>query len=484
VDPAQTKRTAGASAAILAAWAMAAGIFACSRIPFYDEWFSITLARDTTWPEFEAALTSDVHPPWLALLDRTLIALCPDRRILCLPRLAASMAAILILRRVVARHCPRVGVTAATLAAFHPIVFMYAGAVRWYPFAFLADALRAWGLWGTSDRRNARLAFVSGAVLGVMSGYAEIVLAAVDAAWLVGRSRDRRAATTVAMAGAGAMATVLAAPLVPVWHRLPGPGAGSALRSLLAWAAPGPLASVVAPWPWAPIVLLAVPGLVWAVGRALANPPRSPLSWWVATTALSWAALATNGVRQPRYSLALWYLTTCSLGLLRGSTFASAARLATTSYLGLALWLTIRQHDFVFDDCNEMTPSDCMSLVPQERTLVVTSYDRTAEELRRVCHTPDVVSSRNAMIYAPDGDLVPIREALVAGPVTFVHANAQGTLLADANHRIRQLLAARCQLEEVHEVAPSPLAALRGALAPGSTFHFASERWRCSRPIP
>lgn len=471
---------ARASTAIAAAWLLAATLFACHRIPFYDEWFSITLARDTTWPDFKAALAADVHPPWLALLDRVLMVVCPDRRLLCFPRLAASLAAIILLRRVVLRQWPRAGPTVVALAAFHPVVFMYAGAVRWYPFAFLADALRAWALWGTSNRRAARATFFAGAVLGVMSGYAEALLATVDAAWLLGRARDRGVVVTIAVAAAAALATVLAAPLVPLWPHPPGASGGSIVRSLVTWAALGPFGSVVVPWPYTPIVLLAVPGFVWGLARAFRDTPPQAFFWWIATIAATWAVLATNGIQHPRYSLALWYLTTCSLGLLGGTPLARAAKIATATYLVLAFWLTIRQHDFAFEDENEMAPADCTLLIPTASTLVVTSYLRTAEQLRHTCRVRDVVSARNGRIYAPRADLVPIQDALRAGPVTFVHANSPGSLVEDANGRIRSLLAERCRLRDLRPVAPSWLAPLRHMLRPDAkVFRYTSEQWAC-----
>jgi hypothetical protein len=470
----------GLAPALLVTWIAAASLFASQRIPFYDEWFSITLARDATWSEFKASLAADVHPPWLALLDRALFAVCPDRRILCFPRLAASLAAILILRRVVLRQWPRVGPTVATLAAFHPVVFMYAGAARWYPFAFLADALRAWALWGTSNRRAARFVFFGGAVLGVASGYAEALLSAVDAAWLVGRERDRRTLAAVAAAGGAALAMFLAAPFVSGWPHLPGPSGGFLLRSLAMWATLGPLGSVIVPWPYTPVVLLALPGLVWGFAQALKDAYGRSFSLWIVTVAASWAALATHHVEHPRYSLALWYLTTSTLGLLRGSRFAEAAAAATASYLGLALWLTVRQHDFAFSDDNQMAPSDCALLVPESSTLVVTSYLRTAGELDRVCNVPGVVSARNARIYGPQADLAPVRDALRPGPVTFVHTNAPGTLVDDATARLRNLLAESCTLQDLREVAPSPLAALRRVFKPEAPLsRYASERWNC-----
>jgi hypothetical protein len=475
----QAKRKRWA-AAILVVWVVAASLFAWRRIPFYDEWFSITLARDTTWPEFRAALAADVHPPWLALLDRALFAVVPDRRILCFPRLAASLAAVLILRSVVLQRWPRVGPTVATLAAFHPLVFMYAGAVRWYPLAFLSDALRAWALWSPSNRRLARIAFIAGSVLGVMSGYAECALVAVDAAWLIGRRQNRDAVATASVAGAAALATVLGASFVSGWPHLPSPSSGSLLKALATWAGLGPLGSVVVPWPYTPVILLAFPGLAWGLARAFSDASTRAFSLWIATIAATWSAM-TYHVEHPRYSLALWYLTTCALGLLRGSRLAEVARLASAGYLGLALWLTIRQHDFAFKDDNAMASADCPLLVPKPSTLVVTSYLRTAEELTRVCNVDGVVSARNARIYAPRTDLAPIRAALREGPVTFVHVNAPGTLIEDANDRIRDLLAERCRNEDVRRVGPLPLTRLRQEFQPQApAFHYTVERWVCA----
>jgi hypothetical protein len=232
---------------VLAAWLVGAVVFAWRRIPYNDEWYSITLARDTTWPDFKASLVADSHPPWIALLDRALMGVCPDRRILCLPRVAASLTALVIMRRVVLKTWPGVGPLLVTLAAFHPIVFFYAGAVRWYPFAFLADALRAWAIWCASRRRDGALAFLAGAVVGVMSSYGEGLLVAVDACWLVARQRDRAALRTAAFGVAGALATVLAAPIVRAWPDLPGSRGASVVANLIAWAIPGPLGSVVVP---------------------------------------------------------------------------------------------------------------------------------------------------------------------------------------------------------------------------------------------
>jgi hypothetical protein len=281
------------------------------------------------------------------------------------------------------------------------------------------------------------------------------------------------------LTGATALAVALAAPFVLTWPGFPGSSGGSSLQSLITWAVLGPLGSVIVPWPYTPVVLLALPGLGWGLGRAFKDGPAATFSLWVATIAGSWAVLAINHVEHPRYSLALWYLVTCSLGLLRDSKLANAAKLATASYLGLALWLTLRQHDFAFKDDNEMAPSDCHLLVPEQSTLVITSYLRTAAELEQVCRVPDVVSARNARIYSPEGDLVPIRDALADGQVTFVHTNAPGSVLEYVTERTRHLLAERCRLADVRWVAPSPLARLRRMFKPTPDFHYTSERWTC-----
>lgn len=466
--------------AVLAAWLVGAIVFAWRRIPFNDEWYSITLARDTTWHDFRASLVADSHPPWIALLDRALMSGCPDRRILCLPRVAASLMALVIMRRVVLKAWPGVGPLLVTLAAFHPLVFFYAGAVRWYPFAFLADALRSWAIWGASKRRDGALAFLAGAVVGVMSGYGEGLLVAVDACWLVARRRDRSALRTAAFGVAGALATVVAAPIVHAWPGLPGPRGAPVLENLVEWAIPGPLGSVIVPWPFTPIVVLALPGLVWGLLSAFRDHRRLAFACWLATVAASWAALSSNGIRHPRYSLALWYLTTCTLGLVRSSRLGIAARTATASYLAIALWLTIRQRDFIFNDENVMTPSACAELVPDRSALVVSSYLRTAEELQRVCAVSHVVSARNARIYAPVADLDPIRDALRDGPVTAVYINAPGSAIDNATRRLRALLSGRCTFRGGVPVAQSALTPIRRiARAESAVYRYTSERWDC-----
>ena len=100
--------------------------------------------------------------------------------------------------------------------------------------------------------------------------------------------------------------------------------------------------------------------------------------------------------------------------MLRGGRLAQLSQLATASYIALALWLTLRQHDFAYADENEMASSDCGLLVTNRSALVVTSYLRTAEELRRICGVPRVVSARNARVYGPD-DIAPM-VALLASP--------------------------------------------------------------------
>ena len=107
-----------------------------------------------------------------------------------IPRIAASFSAILLLRVVVRHRWPSSPPIWTALAAFHPVVFMYAGAVRWYPLALLADALRAWALWGDPrSTRRAACAFLAGATLGPTAGYGEAVLVALDCVWLVAAKR-------------------------------------------------------------------------------------------------------------------------------------------------------------------------------------------------------------------------------------------------------------------------------------------------------
>ena len=170
------------------AWGAAALLFAALRTPYDDEWFSLGLAGQRDAARFWATLAADVHPPWVALLDRALLAATGARWLVNLARVLASAGALWITANLVRRQLGLARVY-VWLAALHPIVFMYAGAARWYPFLFLAHALRALSIWGMAPgRARSGAVFVAGSALGMGAGYVEPPFVLLYFVWLHLRS--------------------------------------------------------------------------------------------------------------------------------------------------------------------------------------------------------------------------------------------------------------------------------------------------------
>jgi hypothetical protein len=484
-------------ALILALWLAGAVAFAWWRIPFHDEWFSITLARDTTRDRFFASLRADVHPPWIAMLDRAILAVAPEPRLLVLPRIGASFAAILLLRLVVRRQWAVSPPVWTALAAFHPVVFMYAGAVRWYPFALLADALRAWALWGAPrSRQRAAAAFVTGATIGLAAGYGEAVLLVVDSLWLVAAKRigSRGASAGIALLGlTGAGLTIVVSPLAGhlaeelVRGGHAGGGSTFSLSALVTWGALGPLGEALPPSPWVILYVAAIPGVAWALVHAATSARTRAFTSWVITVAVGWALLTRSGVVHPRYSLALWFLTTCALGtLLVQPGLPRVAAFASAAYLGLDLALTIAQRSFPMADENVMGRDDCPRLLSPGGDLIVSAYDRTTEEIERSCApAAPIVTAGFVRHYVaePMGEVAAVRDALHAGQVVdFVRVNVRGVSLEQTNADVRAVLSERCDLIQTRTAGEIPHAWLRAWLKPDlSKWHYTAERWTCSR---
>ncbi len=227
---------------LLGAWAIAAATFASLRVPYDDEWFQITLARDTTWGAFWQSLRGDVHPPWIALVDRATVHLA-GAAAMPLTRVVASLLALALIQRVVTEQT-RIAPVVVALAAFHPIVFMYGGAARWYPFALLGDALRAHALFGPrAGSRKAMGVFLLGTLVGAASGYAELGLVALDVGWLLAlshtRGRVRASVATAIVASAIAGALVVGSPLFTSHFGLFAHGIGGGWSSTGGWLALG-----------------------------------------------------------------------------------------------------------------------------------------------------------------------------------------------------------------------------------------------------
>ena len=143
---------------ILAFFVVAATLFASARVPFDDEWFSLTLLSEASDEAFWRSLARDMHPPWLAMMDHALWSFWPDRLPLIIWRaLACGLAAALWLAILRPLKAKRPWVFA--LALLHPIVFYYAGAQRWYPLLMLAHALRHWAILAQGSAFTRGLAF-------------------------------------------------------------------------------------------------------------------------------------------------------------------------------------------------------------------------------------------------------------------------------------------------------------------------------------
>jgi hypothetical protein len=479
---------------ILVLWALAAAAFALWRTPYDDEWFQITLARDTPWPELWASLRSDLHPPWVALLDWATVRLAGSAA-LPLTRVAASLLALWLLLEVVVTQT-RAPARAVAIAAFHPIVFMYGGAVRWYPFLFLGQAARAWALFGPSaGSRRAQVAFALGALAGAAAGYVDLPLLALDVAWLVAMARSRGSTRTslptafaaVALAGA----TLVASPLLSAHRALLGEGWSFAPGLAARWLGLGLAGEAFLPWPFTLLALAVLPGLAWGLAALIGSRASRPFGAWIVAVGLVWLALSGRGVGHPRYSLLFWFLVTAAAAQLfslgRGPKLAAGA---TFAYLALALSLTIDQRWFLKGDLDRLPASACAALSPAPPPdLVIAPYPRTQVELTRVCAPSAKVVTAGWIGHFPwesRGEIASIREALPArGTVDLVTVPAGGSSLGTTNDHVRELLADHCRLVETRQAAPMPHLALRRGFDGGApAFRFTLERWRCGEGGP
>ncbi|MBW2733971.1 MAG: hypothetical protein JRH20_16405 [Deltaproteobacteria bacterium] len=182
-------------------WLAVTITLAATRIPFDDEWFSITLARLPNSHDFWQSLRSDLHPPLVALIDRALLSLLQTTHWfpLQLLRISASLAALLLLFSILRRHLQNSAPTLLLfIGAFHPIVLFYGGAIRWYPYLFLAQALRWWAIFGPTNtnatphsHHKRQAALCTGAALGPAVGYIDMPLLALDLIffWRIHRAR-------------------------------------------------------------------------------------------------------------------------------------------------------------------------------------------------------------------------------------------------------------------------------------------------------
>jgi hypothetical protein len=479
-----------AAVAVLAIWVVAAFVFARARPPYDDELFSITLIEQTDWGHFFASLGRDVHPPWLALVDRGLFWVHPEIGLRIALRVLASGLALWLASGVL-RDRLRIPRWAALLGGFHPIVLMYGASVRWYPILFLGQALRAWALWRRGPGQRARgWAFVGGAAVGAVAGYLDVLFCAVDGVALLASSSGKPARAGSRWVVAGAACAIVLAHGASFWLRRPGASVSFAWvpasldwRPLVGWAGLGlfgeafPRSALLAA-----LVPVAAAGLVSAVVHAV----RSDRAWgrWFVLTLVAWAIATQLGVSLPRYGL-LVPCTACAAPCVLWSTGRAGARSAATlvwALTGFVLALTLRQRNFVKGDLNRMPTDVCEALVAIQPRLIVAPYQRTALELRRTCGLAHVVQVPLVQHY-PDadeqlGDLVPRLRG--AGETAVVFVPVTGSSLELTNERVEAVLRTTCTNSGQRDLAEDPLYAWKRAFRPTTPrWRIRLEEWTC-----
>ena len=376
---------------VLVAFVVLATGFAVGRVPYDDEWFSLTLLTEASETGFWYSLARDMHPPWLATLDRALWSLWPERLILHLPRaLACALAAALWLS--VLR--PRLGRWnwLLALALFHPIVFYYGAAHRWYPILLLGHALRHWAILSAAPSPARQLAFGLGALVGAASSYLDMLFLLHDGAHYLYRERARpaRAALTCGASLLVAITLLLASPIAAEhWEVLAAQvSRGGPLINTALWAGLGPIGEAhphAGLLVFAPLVAL---GALWSA-RALLRSGVPP-HWLVlvGTLALTWLVATRFGVASPRYSLELWWLMTAAL--LAALALGSAPRwvpISALSLVALGLMWTLTGGFFFKSDLNGPPQGLCSELSGSHAVdAYVIPYHRIGEQVRRACH--------------------------------------------------------------------------------------------------
>lgn len=473
----------------LLVWAVAAFLFAVSRVPYDDEWFSLTLAGGTEWANFWNSLRTDFHPPGVALLDRAMFIIGLGRWGIHGLRVLVSLFSLFLMREVLEKRT-EIGVKSWWIlaAAFHPIVFYYSGAARWYPFVFLAQALRCWALFGPEAEVEAetqektlkqKVAFFVGAVVGPATGYLDFWFLFVDSGWWIHgawrKGRVWRGLGVVFLSWLPGLLVVglFAAPLIVSSKKATIIIFSNVPRFPVSWLGLGLLGEAHLPIPWILLFMVAVPGFVLALWKlffrgkdwaawcgVLSKRPVSKrtsldrsFSIWFGVVVFSWLAGTLVMIWHPRYSLLVWVVAAVSLGGLfkdKESRLWRAAGLATLGYLALVLGLTVSGAGFVKGDLNVISTDHCEDLIFQDVDLVVAPYPRVASFLRRCPDAPPIETAPIIRHFPREREQM----ASLRGPINAAERILLITLVNPSSslkwtqHRVRALIGRRCVLRE------------------------------------
>lgn len=461
-------------------------MLAIERVPFDDEWFSLTLVSEASLEGFWGSLARDMHPPWLAMLDRWLWGLAPSRaslvgvRILCV--LAAAALWLVLLRPVAGRRTWVFG-----LALLHPIVFYYMGAQRWYPVLMLGHALRHWAILSASTDGRRAGAFIGGAILGMASGYVDLLFLTHDAghyAWRE-RRRPKLAAWVLSASVLVAVVLVVGSPIASEhWEIFTRQASRDwpALNTLL-WGGLGPVGEAL---PHAAFLLL---GLV-VVSAALLGggtlvraglPPQT--AWLVASLIGCWLVATRFGVSSPRYSLEVWWLM--AVAVLAPLACAEGRRLwaglgAAAMLLGLLC--TLSGEMFFKADLNTPPATFCADVAGEQGVdAYVIPYHRIAEQLRLNCAPEADIVVPPAMRHVTSRDelLGRVQARIAQGGRLTLLATTSRASIRRTRAAVRALLDGQCSVLGAGALWPPPHLWIREHLIESPSHRLIATRYDC-----
>jgi hypothetical protein len=472
----------------LLAWGAAALLFAALRTPFDDEWFSLGLAGQRDAARFWATLAADVHPPWVALLDRALLAGTGARWLINLVRVLASTGALWITANLVRRQFGFARVYVC-IAALHPVVFMYAGAARWYPFLFLAHALRALSIWGMAPgRARSGAVFVTGSALGMAAGYVEPPFVLLDLVWLhlrsTGQPHARRNLLLIALLSLAALVGLrFASPTAAAHASLAYGQFHPVLSQVVTWLVLGVAGEAALPFPF-PLLGVAVAAAA-ALGFATVvhRMASRPYALFLASNALAWLCLAPFGISHPRYSLEVWLALTLMVGAALTGRWRVIAWIASAQLL-VALTLTLLGRGFYKADLNRLDSASC-SVVRDAgaQDLIVAPHPRLAELVARTCAPPAPITAVDSVRIFPDADaqLGPLRQRLRVATRVFLLTMNTTSSLSETQIRVRDLLGGLCVRTGAAPFGATPHYVLKHFWNPDAQpYRFQREIWQCS----
>jgi hypothetical protein len=496
---------------LLASWTLCALCFACWRIPYDDEWFSLELAQSRDHDAVLYALAHDLHPPYMALIDRALAALGVGRFGLQALRVLATSWALALLGAALQREL-RARPAQIVLAAFHPVVFYYAGALRWYPLLLLAHALRIYALTRFTIRPRANdacacdatrsaspsprsitmafVTFIAGVGVGALASYVDGLFALYDLSWatliLVRGKRWRSAVALYLGALSIAVCALLASPL----------GAAHALRPLPpAW---NPLTA--GGWLWLGLTgeaglsgafalfgLCVVVWLAYAFYLALHEPRSRVATLWLLGYGLLWFVCAGAGAAHPRYSLALWLLLTwLGVRLWERDGWARVLTSSAACVLALQFALMLGAHSFWKSDLNELESQDCAELARfADSDLWVVPYARLTALIARRCklQAPLLLLGSSHLLRSADTQLSELRERLPKLHRPILLSVQARSSISDGQERARALLRASCRAESTHGFGEVPHLAWKQRLQSEVVAQrFSIEPFSCDHP--